>query len=262
MSTASDLLNVQRSELGYHEAPPESNHNKFGDWYGFNDKPWCAMFQSWACDQVGAGRFHFAAVAAAVAWAKKEQLWRTDPRPGYMACKLYTKTRGHIGNVESLIPGGLLDTIEGNTSVADDRNGGTVARRRRSRSFWNAGYIEVPGIDYGDVPPRPDHAPDGNPHTMLVVDGDFGPQTVRALQWSLNHTGATPALDVDGDFGERSRRALQARLNHVAGPVAIDAQIGPATVKALQRHVGSAQDGQWGPATTATLQLVLNEGRF
>jgi hypothetical protein len=262
MSTPTDLLNVERSELGYEEGP-KNNQTKFGQWYGFDLQPWCCMFQSWACAQVGAAGFRFAAVATAVAWAKKEGVWRPHASPGYMACRLYSPTKGHIGNVESLIPGDLVDTIEGNTSVGNDREGRRVARRRRSSSFWNAGYVEVPGIDYSGGPlPRPDHAPDGNPYTPLVVDGDFGPRTIRALQWSLNHTGAAPPLNVDGDFGRRSRQALQARLNHVAGPVAIDDQIGPATVRALQRHVGSPQDGVWGSVTTGALQRALNAGTF
>jgi hypothetical protein len=186
-----------------------------------------------------------------------------------MACKLYSTTKGHIGNVESLLPGSLLDTIEGNTSVTDDRNGGTVARRRRPSSFWDAGFIEVPGIDYGPSPsPAPPpaapaaHGPDGNPHTLMAVDGDFAPLTVKALQWSLNHTGAKPALAVDGDFGGKTRRAMQARLNHVAGPIAIDGRIGKETVKALQRHAGTVQDGVWQSATTKALQGKLNDGTF
>jgi hypothetical protein len=42
----------------------------------------------------------------------------------------------------------------------------------------------------------------------------------------------------------------------------VDGIIGPVTVKALQAHVGAAQDGQWGPLTTEALQRALNAGRF
>lgn len=97
---------------------------------------------------------------------------------------------------------------------------------------------------------------------QIAVDGDFGPGTIRALQSSLNSTGANPRLAVDGDFGPTSRRALQARLNHVQGPVGVDGNVGPQTIRALQRHVGSGVDGNWGEKTTRALQQKLNSGTF
>ena len=80
----------------------------------------------------------------------------------------------------------------------------------------------------------------------LVVDGAFGPQTVRRLQ-------AVIGAAVDGQWGPASRRKLQAWLG-----VTTDGIVGPITVKALQRRVGSYPDGAWGPATTKALQRYLN----
>jgi hypothetical protein len=42
----------------------------------------------------------------------------------------------------------------------------------------------------------------------------------------------------------------------------VDGDIGPVTIRALQRHVGVAQDGFWGPMTTEGLQRTLNAGTF
>jgi hypothetical protein len=42
-----------------------------------------------------------------------------------------------------------------------------------------------------------------NPYCPLDVDGDFGPDTTKALQWRLG-------VDQDGDFGRRQRRACSA----------------------------------------------------
>ncbi|MGH2691157.1 MAG: peptidoglycan-binding domain-containing protein [Actinomycetota bacterium] len=97
---------------------------------------------------------------------------------------------------------------------------------------------------------------------MLEVDGDFGPQTVKALQWSLDNTGASPTLAVDGDFGAKSRRALQARLNHVAARL-------PSTAGSASRRSGLCS-ATWGPirtvcgrsGTTKALQANLNDGTF
>lgn len=122
---------------------------------------------------------------------------------------------------------------------------------------WPPGSPQPP-----PAPPERQHAPDGNPYTMLAVDGSFGNESTRALQWTLNHTGAHPQLACDGNFGPISKRALQARLNAVAGPVAIDGDIGPQTVRSLQRHVGASQDGVWGAMTTRALQEKMNAGSF
>lgn len=98
--------------------------------------------------------------------------------------------------------------------------------------------------------PGPTQAPDGNPFTPLGVDGDFGPQTTKALQWKLG-------LAADGQFGPASKRALQARIG-----VTQDGVVGPQTVRALQARVGAGQDGQWGPDTTRHLQDALNRAAF
>ena len=66
----------------------------------------------------------------------------------------------------------------------------------------------------GAVPPQ--GGP--NPYCSLDVDGDFEPETIKALQWKLG-------ADQDGDFG-------------------------PDTIKALQRRVGVTQSGVWGAETT------------
>lgn len=112
------------------------------------------------------------------------------------------------------------------------------------------------GIAAGNIgshpaPPPPGPLPTrGNPHLLLTVDGDDGPNTYKALQWVLK-------LAPDGNFGTSTKRALQSRLH-----VPVDGVVGPATVKALQRHVGSRQDGQWGKDTTCHLQMTLNAGRM
>lgn len=82
----------------------------------------------------------------------------------------------------------------------------------------------------------------------LVVDGKFGPGTIRALQRELHVT-------VDGTYGKRTKVALQKRLG-----VHADGVIGPQTVRALQRVLHVTADGSWGQKTTAALQRRLNAG--
>lgn len=44
-------------QVGYHEGP--NNANKFGEWYGLNHAPWCAIFASWCEEHVGNDWFHY-----------------------------------------------------------------------------------------------------------------------------------------------------------------------------------------------------------
>ena len=53
MATPKDVLDIARSELGITEQPPESNHQKFGQWYGFDGVPWCAEFVSYCFYNAG-----------------------------------------------------------------------------------------------------------------------------------------------------------------------------------------------------------------
>lgn len=87
-------------------------------------------------------------------------------------------------------------------------------------------------------------------HLPLVVDGQFGPTTIKALQYNLH-------VADDGAFGPMSKKALQGRLGVVQ-----DGSIGPITIKALQKHVGAVVDGSWGGGTTSAIQRALNAGRF
>lgn len=110
----------------------------------------------------------------------------------------------------------------------------------------------------------------------LAVDGIAGNQTVT----SLAAGGGNPAagkLAVDGVWGINTTKALQRAIGTPDdgdfGPksisalqahlrIKVDGKNGPATHKALQARVGAAQDGNWGKDTTTKLQQALNAGRF
>lgn len=133
-------------ELGKKEAPPNSNRNPFGEWFGVNGVPWCNIFVSY-CFVTGAhyticSGFKGAGVYAkgctyvptTEAWLKSTGMWkgRTEPMPGDIA--IYNWDGGvpdHIGIVEEYLGGGKFNAIEGNTAVGNDSNGGEVMRRLR-----------------------------------------------------------------------------------------------------------------------------------
>jgi hypothetical protein len=133
--------------LGEKENPAGSNRTSFGEWYGENGVPWCNIFVSY-CFQVGGGfticdGFKGAGaksgkgcayVPTTSAWLKVTGMWvgRTEPLPGDIA--IFNWDGGapdHIGIVEQSLGNGDFMTIEGNTSVGNDSNGGEVMRRQR-----------------------------------------------------------------------------------------------------------------------------------
>lgn len=136
----------------------------------------------------------------------------------------------------------------------------------QSRRAMAAALAAPPGPAPAPQPaPQPQRSPDGNPFTMLAVDGDFGAQTVKALQWRLTLTEGVsghPPLATDGQFGPMTKRYMQQRLNWSNGPVGIDGSVGPQTIRALQAHTGAGIDGQWGSDTTRHLQNSLNNAAF
>ena len=92
-------LEMARGELGEAEAPPGSNHNPYGVWYGMDGQPWCAMFVTWAyelgADELGAdspafvrgSRYAYVPYIVGDARAGRYGLSTTDdPIPGDVVC--------------------------------------------------------------------------------------------------------------------------------------------------------------------------------
>lgn len=45
------VVRVAKGEVGTHESG--DNHTKYGRWYGLDGQPWCDIFVSWVCHEVG-----------------------------------------------------------------------------------------------------------------------------------------------------------------------------------------------------------------
>lgn len=138
MPTASDVLNIARGELGYAESPQGSNKTKYGRWFGLDGEPWCMMFVQWCFAQAGVKLpARTASCGALMRAAQAAGSWVIgDYRPGDVV--IYDFPGGaatdHTGIVESATASGII-SIEGNTGVGNDANGGQVQRRTRSNSL-------------------------------------------------------------------------------------------------------------------------------
>jgi hypothetical protein len=136
--------------VGVRESPPGSNRTMFGRWFGVDGVPWCAIFVSY-CFSVGAGvtlcrGWHGAGVyPRGVAYVPTLEAWLratgrkvpewSAPAPGDVA--VFDWDGGlpdHVGIVIAVRTGGVLETVEGNTAVGNDSDGGAVMRRRRRRA--------------------------------------------------------------------------------------------------------------------------------
>lgn len=136
--TANDILRVARGEIGVTESPAGSNRQKYGAAYGMNGVPWCVIFCWWCFREAGASALFYgggktASCSQYIAWAKKAGQWITgDYKPGDLVFFDFNPKAGdgvdHIGIVESW-DGRTLVTIEGNTSMTSQDNGGAVMRR-------------------------------------------------------------------------------------------------------------------------------------
>lgn len=279
--TASDVLKVAISQIGYCESPRNSNKTKYGKWFGVNGEPWCAIFLDWCFEKAKEGSLfpHNASAAYAQnelvskcggSWVMKQNTSRATrkaylakARPGDIVSFDFGRMdayRSHIGIVEK-VSGSNIICIEGNTTPdgksGSQANGGMVCRK--TRSYLSVCSAVRPAYS-GAVPvpvPKPD--PTTKP---LDVDGIMGYQTKCRLQTWLNDSGAEPKLAVDGEIGKNTVKALQKKI----GAKPIDGKWGRHTSEVFQRYLNAnganpklADDGVFGNKSVKALQVFLNK---
>jgi hypothetical protein len=136
-----DWIRIAKTQIGVEESPRGSNRGKQIEVYlksvglggGY---AWCMAFVYWCVLQAfiakgvktplkktGGVRDQY---IASKAFAVKE------PMAGDIFIMLYPNGTGHTGFVEALLPGGMIQTIEGNTNADGSREGYKVTRRIRS----------------------------------------------------------------------------------------------------------------------------------
>lgn len=229
MTSVDKVLQIAQSEVGYIEG--KHGYSKYGAWYnqpGYAHAAWCATFVSWvferACLPLGniqhpkgfaycpSGVAYFRSIGRFYSYPQKGDIvffdWQTDG------------VSDHVGIVKEVYANNMIQTIEGNTSVKNNSNGGMVMIRKRQYRhclgfarpeyptkmsglgrFLRLEYPMLNGIDVRLV--QQQLSEHGYP---VSVDGWFGEETKQAII----KFQADKELEVDGVVGQKTWEALNA----------------------------------------------------
>jgi cell wall-associated NlpC family hydrolase len=146
----SKIVEIAVKEIGQIESPKNSNKSKYGKWFGLDGLAWCGMFVSWCYFQRGKPLPNigyskgFAGCQTAVAYFKKNNRITKEPNPGDI---VFFDWNGdgrydHTGIfVMWLEKGKTFHSVEGNTAIGNDSNGGEVMLRKRTNH--NVLFVKV-----------------------------------------------------------------------------------------------------------------------
>lgn len=142
--TENDVLHVAIGEIGVKENPKGSNKVKYNTWYYGREVsgsayPWCMTFVQWVFNEAGMPLPLKTASCSALMNYYKERgkFYTKDFRPGDIALfnfKGGPSVSEHVGIIESVLKDSVV-TIEGNTSLTSDDNGGNVMQRIRNNGL-------------------------------------------------------------------------------------------------------------------------------
>lgn len=205
MATAKDVIEKASAEIGVKEYPANSNRCKYNrEFYGRDVSgsayPWCCAFIWWLLSTSGISVPKTALCTSLAQWFKSQGQWFTDPQVGDIVFfKFGTNNRwtNHVGIVTG-IRGNEIETIEGNSSINSDDNGGSVMARRRSSHIVGYGRPKYSAQTEIQLNVKP-----------VLKRGDKG-NYVKAWQEYLK----TCNIDIgpsgaDGDFGPYTERAVR-----------------------------------------------------
>jgi len=133
-----NLIDIAQAEIGYVEEP--TNKTKYGKWFGWDGVMWCGIFVSWVYDQAGkplkgyGWPKGFAGCQQTVALMRKKKLEVLDPEEGDIVFFDWDNNGkyDHTGIFVRKINDMQFESIEGNTSTANQSNGGSVMLRKRN----------------------------------------------------------------------------------------------------------------------------------
>jgi peptidoglycan hydrolase-like protein with peptidoglycan-binding domain len=177
--------------------------NKYGAWYGINGVAWCAEFVSWVFNKAGlslgtvdtAKGYHYCPSAFNY-WNRTGQTTKT-PQAGDIV--LFDWNGDHLADHTGIFVkdngNGTFTSIEGNTAMGNDSNGGQVMERVRYYAVVQAFVSPKVYTDAVAVP-----------SPVEFKRGDTGAQ-VSNFQQKLSKLGYD--ITVDGDFGPQTEKMVK-----------------------------------------------------
>lgn len=152
-------LNVAITQIGVKEEPPGSNTGpqvkKYLISVGLGPNPWCLAFVHWCYRQCGITLAGYGLVQAFDEWAAKNGKIVTRPFRGDIICYDWNNDHwdDHVGIVDKVLSlsfsgrsfTGFVRTVEGNTAVGNDSNGGQVMYRYRWCRGFGVRFARIPG---------------------------------------------------------------------------------------------------------------------
>lgn len=134
------IVEIAYKELGTTESPKNSNKTKYGKWFGWDGVAWCGIFVSYCYHKAGnpltgvGFSKGFAGCQTAVAYYKKNNKIVSIPKEGDIVFFDWNNDGryDHTGIFISHLSGNEFQSIEGNTSLTNQSNGGNVMLRTRN----------------------------------------------------------------------------------------------------------------------------------
>lgn len=138
MTNLQNFLRIAKAQVGVTESPPDSNSVSYNMWYWGKDMraPWCMAFIMYCLSMANISvGIKTASCGELMRHAKSVGRWITDGyMPGDICLFDFSGRKGapsHCGIIVEVQPTQII-TIEGNTGVGDDANGGKVMERKRA----------------------------------------------------------------------------------------------------------------------------------
>lgn len=151
MKTKTDIIDIASSYIGTVEKPNNNvifNTSYYGKEVSGDAYPWCCVFIWYVFKQANASDLFYDGKKTALCqtladWFKEKKQWyQNNPKVGDIVFFKFGKSSrytDHVGIVIENKPDGSIVTIEGNTSDKDNRNGGMVLNRIRSKNIVGYG---------------------------------------------------------------------------------------------------------------------------
>lgn len=229
--TIKEVLSKAEAEIGTKESPANSNNVKYNTWYygkpvSGSAYPWCGTFITWLFQNEQSLCPKSASCENLYEWFRKRGQLVDNPQPGDLVFFKYStnnRKTNHIGIVKS-VSGNAICTIEGNTSITSNDNGGSVMERVRKSNI--VGYARPKYSDALLSKPTSFATITSRPTLSL---GSKGPD-VTYLQLRLQVLKYDVGL-ADGDFGKKTLAAVKKfQTDHKLAP---DGIVGPKTWAAI-----------------------------